>query len=620
MSVREEKGEAQRENGTGGANRVRQSEMEDSGMEENINGVSNVDIEPNVMQVVGVRGKIAEDGELVPVCTVDKVDKVEGLRVFQESQYLESEDGRMINGVMKENDHPLMKQSGGKQWKRMVHNGDKQPVENQPEHNMGKRKSMMEWIEVEGEKDQSRNLVEAKGGQRPSATWRSLLAGRDALKKGLRRSIGNGRSTGVWMDPWVPSEAPMILPRPNHIETGDELVRDLLTEDGTSWDDGKLLARFDEEVCARIKSVPPDVDQGEDRWIWELDSKGDYSVKTGYRCIMAEAWNQFNLGLHINEDATKRFWKRMWKLPITSKFKVFLWRACLGIIPTVEALDHRGMNINEQCGMCNIEPEGAFHALVDCPELQILWVMAKFDYSSRVYHANILEWLVVEAGEWSEEQMASLAVAIYLVWERRNKKKFADEVTRVEELWPRVERVMDELQIVTLTDDRNRTEPTKWVWEKPVYPYTKLNVDASATNEGGGVMGGILRDETGACVGVYTHSVQFTNDLVLLEAMAIKRGLELAYEVGCTHLTVESDAKMVIDMLKIPCVKASTLNALCRDILRFCTNFQSVSFNWVPRLCNFIADFITRKARIDRRNVVWTDSAPLSLSEVIYAN
>ncbi|KAF7822976.1 O-acyltransferase WSD1-like [Senna tora] len=120
MSVREEKGEVQRENGTGEANRVRQSEMEDSGMEENINGVSNVDIEPNVMQVVGVRGKIAEDGELVPVCTVDKVDKVEGLRVFQESQYLESEDGRMINGVMKENDHPLMKQSGGKQWKRMV--------------------------------------------------------------------------------------------------------------------------------------------------------------------------------------------------------------------------------------------------------------------------------------------------------------------------------------------------------------------------------------------------------------------------------------------------------------------------------------------------------------------
>ncbi|KAF7819821.1 uncharacterized protein G2W53_025276 [Senna tora] len=527
MSVREEKGEVQRENGTGEANRVRQSEMEDSGMEENINGVSNVDIEPNVMQVV------------------DKVDKVEGLRVFQESQYLESEDGRMINGVMKENDHPLMKQSGGKQWKRMVRNGDKQPVENQPEHNMGKRK---------------RNLVEAKGGQRPSATWRSLLAGRDALKKGLRRSIGNGRSTGVWMDPWVPSEAPMILPRPNHIETGDELVRDLLTEDGTSWDDGKLLARFDEEVCARIKSVPPDVDQGEDKWIWELDSKGDYSVKTG------------------------------------------------------------GMNINEQCGMCNIEPEGAFHALVDCPELQILWVMAKFDCSSRVYHANILEWLVVEAGEWSEEQMESLAVAIYLVWERRNKKKFPDEVTRVEELWPCVERVMDELQIVTLTDDRNRTEPTKWVWEKPVYPYTKLNVDASATNEGGGVMGGILRDETVACVGVYTHSVQFPNDPVLLEAMAIKRGLELAYEVGCTHLTVESDAKMVIDMLKIPCVKASTLNALCRDILRFCTNFQSVSFNWVPRLCNFIADFITRKARIDRRNVVWTDSVPLYLSEVIYAN
>ncbi|KAF7801449.1 uncharacterized protein G2W53_040560 [Senna tora] len=326
-----------------------------------------------------------------------------------------------------------------------------------------------------------------------------MLAGRDALKKGLRRLSGNGRSTGLWTDPWVPSDGPIILPRPDHIETGEEKVHDLLTEDRTNWDDEKLHARFDEVV---------------------------------------------DLGLDINVDATMNFWKRMWKLPITSKYKVFLWRACLGIIPTVEALDHRGMNINEQCGMCNIEPEGAFHALVDCPELQILWVMAKFDYSSRVYHANILEWLVVEATEWSDEQMATLAVAMYLVRERRNKKKFANEVIRVEELWPRVERVMDEFQVVTFMDGRNRMEPSKWVWEKPEYPYTKLNVDASVINEGGGAMGGVLRDETGACVGVYTHSVHFPNEPVLLEAIAIRRGLELAHKLGCKHLMVESDAKL----------------------------------------------------------------------------
>ncbi|KAF7827221.1 uncharacterized protein G2W53_018385 [Senna tora] len=341
-------------------------------------------------------------------------------------------------------------------------------------------------------------------GYRPSATWRSLMAGKGVLNKGVRRSIGNGRSTGVWTDPWIPSDAPTISIRPSHIEIEDEEVSVLLNEDATEWIDGELRARFEEDICTRIKSIPPNPSQGDDRWIWEHDSKGLYYVKTGYRSLMLETWNQFNHGLDIDEGSTMRFWKRIWKLPITSRYKVFLWRACLGIIPTVDSLERRGMVINEECGMCNSAPEDVFHALVDCPNLQLLWVMASFDYSSRVYHANILEWLVVEAAEWSEEKLVALAVALYHAWERRNNKKFANEVSEQKS---------------------------------------------------------------------YGHGWRESWTSFKL------KGLEMAQQIGKTHVIVESDAKLVIDMLKTPCNQASTLNALCRDILSFCSSFQVVIFN-----------------------------------------
>ncbi|KAF7802971.1 putative ribonuclease H-like domain, reverse transcriptase zinc-binding domain-containing protein [Senna tora] len=403
-------------------------------------------------------------------------------------------------------------------------------------------------------------MLDAKSGYKPSAIWRSLVVGKEVLKKGLRRSIGNGRMTGVWTDPWVPSKVPIVLPRPNHIETKNEKVHELRTEDGTGWDEGKLAARFEEGMRSHQKRA----------------------FGCGARGRHVDMGNGQQGGLLCENGVQMRYG---------------------GIL---------------ECSMCNNEPEGVFHALVDCPELQILWAMAKYDYSSRVYHTNILEWLAMEAAEWSDEQLASLAVAIYLVWERRNKKKFASEVIHAEELWQRVERVMDELQIVTFTEDRSKSEPISFEWEKPEYPYTKLNIDASIIKEGGGALGGILRDETGACVGAYTHFVQYPNDPLLLEAMAIRNGLDLAHKVGCTHLMVESDAKMVIDILRTPCDKASTLNALYREILRSCTNFQVVNFNWIPRMCNLVADFIFRKARIDCKNVVWTDSVPLYLSEVIF--
>ncbi|KAF7843907.1 retrotransposon protein, putative, unclassified, expressed [Senna tora] len=313
-------------------------------------------------------------------------------------------------------------------------------------------------------------------------------------------------------------------------------------------------------MCQRILSIPIDVDLRSDRWIWDFNRNGQYTVKMGYRKAMTEYWDHFNLGLDVDEEALTRFWKRLWKLLIISKYKSFLWRACRGILPTVEALEGRGMEINEPCIMCNNAPEDAFHALIDCPELQLMWVHANFDYSSRFYHANILEWLVVEAGEWRDEQIAYLAVAVFHAWERRNKKKFANELIKVEELWPKVERMMEEFQMATFTDD------------------------AAGSKSGGGAMGGLLRDATGGCEGVFMNCVRFPSDAILLEATAIKKGLELAKMRKCTHIQVECDSRIVVDMLHSPCDQVSTLNVL--------------------------ADFISKKAKAEGLNVVWIDSIP----------
>ncbi|KAF7843607.1 putative G-protein gamma [Senna tora] len=297
-------------------------------------------------------------------------------------------------------------------------------------------------------------------------TWRSLMAGKPLLAKGLRRSIGDGQTTWVWKDPWVPSEAPIILAPPSYSTPNVVKVCELLNAGGDGWDTEKLRVMFDED--------------------------------TGYRNAMIEEWSQLDLRLDIDEEATAKFWKRLWKLPISSKYKVFLWRVCHGIIPTFETLESRGLRINENCIMCNNAPEDVFHAVIDCPELQYMWVEANYDYSSIVFHANVLEWLVVETGEWKEEQIAALAIATYFAWERRNKKKFSNEIVRVEELWNRVERVMDETQAALSGVDRQRECPASLVWEKPVRSFVKVNIDAAAMKDGGGVLGGLVRDDTGS--------------------------------------------------------------------------------------------------------------------------
>lgn len=45
----------------------------------------------------------------------------------------------------------------------------------------------------------------AEYGDRPSLTWRGILAARSALSLGLRRIICNGLETSIWGDHWLPS-------------------------------------------------------------------------------------------------------------------------------------------------------------------------------------------------------------------------------------------------------------------------------------------------------------------------------------------------------------------------------------------------------------------------------
>jgi hypothetical protein len=48
------------------------------------------------------------------------------------------------------------------------------------------------------------DFLQATLPNRSSATWRAIVAGRDALQVGLIKRIGDGNSVSVWHDQWIP--------------------------------------------------------------------------------------------------------------------------------------------------------------------------------------------------------------------------------------------------------------------------------------------------------------------------------------------------------------------------------------------------------------------------------
>lgn len=81
------------------------------------------------------------------------------------------------------------------------------------------------------------NFLDAVVGARPSFAWRRVLHGRDLLQKGLKRQVGNGESTRVWIDKWIDDpetgmRAPWIK---NNVFDANLMVVELIDKDSRRW-------------------------------------------------------------------------------------------------------------------------------------------------------------------------------------------------------------------------------------------------------------------------------------------------------------------------------------------------------------------------------------------------
>ena len=121
-------------------------------------------------------------------------------------------------------------------------------------------------------------LDEGKG-YRPSYAWRSIVFGRELLRKGLLKSIGKGLSSYVWVDKWIMDGEPR-RPFSKQILFDVNLKALELIDQNGQWRVEMLHDLFPENEVKRILSLQ--IGGREDKFIWAYTKHGAYSVKSGY--------------------------------------------------------------------------------------------------------------------------------------------------------------------------------------------------------------------------------------------------------------------------------------------------------------------------------------------------
>ncbi|XP_031120886.1 uncharacterized protein LOC116024124 [Ipomoea triloba] len=85
------------------------------------------------------------------------------------------------------------------------------------------------------------SFIDASVGNCPSFCWRSIMAAHSILCGGVRRRIGNGKSTFIWGHPWLPDTGDPMINTPMPPQLNGALVSGLMDEDSNTWDHSILI-------------------------------------------------------------------------------------------------------------------------------------------------------------------------------------------------------------------------------------------------------------------------------------------------------------------------------------------------------------------------------------------
>ena len=206
----------------------------------------------------------------------------------------------------------------------------------------------------------------------------------------------------------------------------------------------------------------------------------------------------------------------------------------------------------------------------------------------------------------------------WTIWNRRNAPKFGHPAIPVTNIIPRASSLLQEF---VTTQEASGKPPSLTVatqWLPPEYPYYKANFDAAVFKASSSVgIGMIIRDNRGEAIGAFSIPTPLSTSIAAMEALACRRAVIFAKEIGLRQVLFEGDSAMVIQALIQGNSTSSEYGNIIEDIRTLATDFDFCHFIHVKRNCNVVADALAKKAKTLSGLAVWLEDVPQDIAPLL---
>jgi ribonuclease HI len=466
-----------------------------------------------------------------------------------------------------------------------------------------------------------KSILEAYAKNGISYTWRSILKGVELLKEGLIWRIGDGRSVNIWRDPWIPRNHTRKVLTPCGASLLQK-VADLINPVSGTWDEQLLRETFWEEDVKIILTLPL-VEDAEDFLAWHPDPKGIFSVKSAY-----------SLGVRIRDQrtgadassssvsATSFDWKKIWRLKVANKIKVFIWQLAHNSLPVKVNIAKRGIQLDTLCPVCRRFDEDLGHLFFKCKSMRLCWQLLNLEgMRELLLSQGSVQDILDKIWGCKEDIQQKIVILLWCWWSARNKLNAGERMKSPHEVTNDVLFHMKAWCLAQHQGPSNAATPSyKPVWRRPPEKFYKINCDGAFlvdSNKGG--WGFVIRDHTGQ---VIAAGAGFERNLMSAqhsEAIACLKGLEHAAFLGMQNIIIETDAAAMVKACGDNSLDRSPISMLCREIsAKMHYEFSACCLSYCPRTCNRVAHLLAALGLCNVNGpVYWQDQIPESVALVV---
>ena len=197
------------------------------------------------------------------------------------------------------------------------------------------------------------------------------------------------------------------------------------------------------------------------------------------------------------------------------------------------------------------------------------------------------------------------------VWNRRNSLKFGHPTIAVDCISSKAGAMLQEFLAEQASPVPTPTTAALHQWRPLEYPFFKANFNAavfkSSSSAGIGV---IIRDGMGEAIGALIMPIPLANSVATMEALACRRAVLFAKEIGLSDMIFEGDSVEVIQAIIQENLDHPDFGHIIDDIRILASDLNSFQFCHVKRNCNVVADALAKRAKNSLSLDVWLEEVP----------